>query len=434
MAWIPYLGDVGDDDGMTPPPAPGAQPTDAEQPVNDSPAGDAPQLDPALSMEAREIVKSIRIPPSGTPLTAEQRDKIRQAVSAHIRQHHITQNEVGLAVGRASNTISQVLSDNYKGDAESVLRLLNTWIEDDERRRRTARPMGFYSTSVFQSIKVLATYAKSNARVAFKNESQARQDSARIAVGFGPAGCGKTIGARALHAEDPASIYVRVGVASGQANALSRLIVAALGQRPAANTTANFERLRETLQDSGRLLIIDEAHQLKVSGCELLRDITDIYGVPALILGTNEIFERLTKIRTGGGNLIYDQFSRRVGMQIDLVRGIDGKGGERRPIYSLEDIIAIFKSDEVRLSRDGAEYLQGVACCVGIGMLGMAQAIWQMAFRSVRKKARPVVDAQVLREATYYVMLPRGIDLPELNRRIEESFLHVREMNIAAAG
>lgn len=427
MAWIPYLGDV-PDFGDEP------TPDTARDDSAESPVEPAPELDPALSMEARELVKAIRLPPPPAPLTPDLRKKVRDAVSSHIRQHHITQPEVGLAIGRAPNTISQVLSDSYKGDSDSVLRLMNGWIEDDERRRRTARPIGFFATSVFNSIKVLAAYAKSNARVAFKNAPGATQDTARIAVGFGPAGCGKTLGATALHAEDPASIYVRVGVASGKAQPLSRLIVNALGHAPTANTQKNLEMIQSALTDSGRLLIIDEGHQLKVSGCELLREITDVCGVPCLILATNEIFERLTKIRTGAGNMVYDQFSRRVGMQLDLVRGIDGKGGTTRPIYGIEDVFAIFKSDDVRLSRDGAEYLQGVACCVGIGMLGMAQAIWQMAYRACRKKTNRLVTAEVLREATNHVMLPRGIDLPELQGRIEQSFNSVRRLNIAAAG
>lgn len=392
--------------------------------------GGAPQqqagpIERALGTEARQIVKSIRIPADGK-LNDDLRAKIRDLVSRHMSEHKLTQREIALAIGRAANTLSQVLSNTYAGDTDAVLKLLNQYVEDDERRRRTARPIGFFPTSVFDSILLLAKYAKSNARV--RSGERKTHDASRIALGYGPAGCGKSIGADAYHADDPASILIRIKAGTQKAAGFVRQLGHKLGIPHAHGLHRNMEAIESKLTDSGRLLIVDEAHRLHFSACECIRDLADVCGIPILLLGTQEVSQRLTKVRQMSGNMMYDQFASRVGMQLDLVKGLDGRGGASRPIYSIDEIRAIFRAGEIRLSKAAEEWLQAIACTSGEGMLRTAQNVYEKVYRSYRKKHGVLVTFEDVERATSMTLFAAGTEVKEVMDRIRATHKACREM------
>jgi DNA transposition AAA+ family ATPase len=380
-----------------------------------------------LGMEAR-IVKAIKLPPGGS-LTQELRGKVRALVNEHAKANGVTNGEIALAIGCVLSTVGEVLGGKYRADDSDFLRKLNKWVEDDECRRLAGKPIGFYSTSVFQTEVVLAKYAKSNARTGLSPRvvasEQARQS---IALGYGPGGCGKSAGALALHADDPTSILVRVQEGAGSSRYLSHLILVELGEKPRNSTFGNLEAIKRRLTGSGRLLIVDECHRVKHSGCELIRDLADVCGIPILLLGTTEVSEKLTNVRVGVGNLLYDQFASRVGMQLDLLRGIDGRGGVTRPFFSLDEIRAIFHSNEVRLAQDAAEYLQAMACVIGLGMLRTTHGVWQKAYRAAVRNGRNIVTLDSVRDAARLSLLAAGVDLPAMLGRIDAQWNTHRAM------
>ena len=384
-----------------------------------------PITDP-LGMEAREIMKAIKLPTDGA-LSGAQRDKVIEAVQAHFKEHGITKAEAAVACDYAANTVGEVLNKNYKGDIDAVLRALNKFMEDDARRRAAKTPIGFFKTCVFQAMIFLVKFAKSNARTG--KTAAGAEDSQSIVLGVGPAGCGKSAGAVALAADDPQSVFIRVREGGGAARPISHLIAAELGEEPAWQTFENTRVIERRLTGSGRLLIVDEAHRLGFSGCEVIRDIADICGIPILLLGTEQASAKINSVRLGAGNMLYDQFSSRVGMWLPLIEGIDGKGGSKRPIFSIEEIRAIFHSDEVRLSRDGEEFLQACACTVGgLGMLRFAKGAWQKAVRAARKRGVRMIDAALLRDAARLQPTDVSLSQTEILRRIESTMDQHRRM------
>ena len=154
-----------------------------------------------------------------------------------------------------------------------------------------------------------------------------------------------------LNAEDTLSIYIRVEQKSSTDSGLADRIIDALGIRGAKRSKSAVRFIMETLQDTGRLLIVDEAHRVKFSGLEFIRDLADVYGIPVLLLATEEVYLKLTETRQRRGAMFYDQF-RRVCHVANLVKGLVGKGGIKRPIFSIDEIRAMFKSDQVRITRD----------------------------------------------------------------------------------
>lgn len=388
-------------------------------PMDGNPASETNPADQAIGMEAATMLKSVRIPESG-PLTEELRAEVRETVSAHCKQHRIGNRTLGQQIGVGESTVSEVLRGIYdkKADPDPILRKLNRWIDDDERRRQRTKPIGFYPTCVFDAVNALAQFAKSNARLPGSAKNGVAADPPRIAVGWAPAGSGKTLAARALAAEDAASILIRVEARHGGDTALAKLIVASAGWRGRGRDSGLIAFTIDKLRDSGRLLIIDEAHRLQPSGCEFIRDLVDVCGIPVLLLATEEFYQRMTSVRTGGGRKIYDQFSRRVGYVMNLLRGVDGKGGSSRPIYSIDEVRAIFKVQGVRLTTDATDYLQAVACTIGLGMLGLAANIFELAVRSAIRSDK-AIDERQLRRCANRVLIPAGEDDVGILRQID---------------
>ena len=400
-------------------------PDEPSGPPDPAATNDVNPIDAGLEQDGRILLKSLRLPAAG-PLPMDLQASIRDVVRDHIRENRLTYREVARQVDYAESTLSEVLKGTYqRADPSPILRKLNTWIDDDERRRRKKRPLGFYATSVFATIRGLAQYAKSHARTPEAHRNPvAEYDPPRIALGYGPAGIGKTIGARALNAEDPLSIYIRVEQRSGTDAGLADLIIGAMGIRGAKRRRAAVRFVMEKLQDTGRLLIVDEAHRVKFSGLEFIRDLADVCGIPILLLATEEIYLKLTETRQRRGAMFYDQFSRRVCHVADLVKGLDGKGGTVRPIFSIAEIRAMFRADKVRISPDASQYLQDIACTVGLGMLGLAATIFEKAYRAALR-GKKTIDANLLRSAAKRVLIPAGNIERETILRID----HTGELN-----
>lgn len=390
-------------------------------------------VDAVIGMEARVMLKSVRLPPDDGLIPEALQVQIRETVAAHVERHRLTLREISVQIGVGESTVSEVLRGKYtRADASPILRKLNAWIDDDELRRRKVQPIGFYPTGVFDAIKGLAKYAKSNARIP---GSQAKavitQDHPRIVIGWGPAGCGKSIGAAALHAEDPLSILIRIESKGGTDSRVAKAIIDATGLRGRPGNESAIEFVIRRLRDSGRLLIVDEAHRLSTSGCELLRDLADVCGIPIMLLATQEFYARLTSVRTRTGNVTYDQFSRRVGYVCNLTRGLDGHGGSKRPIFSLDEVRAIFRVDNVRVTDDGAQYLCAVSCTIGLGMLGLAASIFEKALRWALRKNR-VIDEALLRKSADRVLIPAGEQESEILVQIDKTLERVRALTAVA--
>lgn len=359
----------------------------------------------ALSTEARHMPSlAVRINQGGA-LTDTQRGQIRRAIAVHTKKHGLSYKALARQINASPSTISEVVNDKYKGNSDDILRKLNAWIDDDAGRRDKSKPLGFYETNIFKAIRSAAKFAKRHAVTGDINQLQAER--ARIVMAYGPSGCGKTLGARAICADDPNAIYVRIRTGRGNLHGILNLIVESCQWRGRPFHQKQLEFVFDKLRGSGRLLIVDEAHKLVEKGYELLRDLTDECGIPILLLGTSEIQDRVHRIRAGVGKGRDDQFCRRVGYTVDLLKGTDGRGGDKRPIFSLDEVVAIFHDADVRLTPDGAEFLCVLANTIGLGSLGMASNIYQNALMAARQRNRPI-NRKLLLDATQSVLLPQG--------------------------
>ncbi len=408
-----------------------APPAGSDMDVTPEPAPiEQDSIDEAHGMEARTMLKGIRLP-EADPLPPELKREVRDTVAAHMRKYKIPQTTVAIQIGvRGESVISDVLRGKYKAEDSAILRKMNVWVDDDERRQRRVTPIGVYETNVLMSIRDAAVIAKKNARTT--DQKSVNDERARIVMAIGPSGIGKSAAAIALTINDPNAILIRIVQRGGNDFGIARAVVEAAGWKGYASGRGKVDLVFDRLKHSGRLLIVDEAHRLVESGYEFLRDLADVCGIPILLLGTNRMRNRVDNPRMGLGRILDDQFSRRVAYVVDLLRGSDGKGGSKRPFFSEEEIAAIFKSDKVKLTTDGVEFLAAIACMIGGGMLGEAANIYEKA-RVAARNDGGVIDAALLRKATAKVLMAPGIQVAEIFRRIENQIAENRRLSALEA-
>lgn len=385
-------------------------------------------VEAAIGMEARQMLKGVDGVPATGPIPERLHDQIVQTVAAHLQHYRIKYQFVGTAINASASVVSEVLNRKYKGDTETILRKLNSWIEDDERRRKREAPIGLYETSVFLGIRDAAVIAKQNARTSVSTAVNAER--ARIVLCSGPSGIGKSVGAQALYASDPNAILIRLCQRGGTDTGIISAIVEAAGWRGRPARTKMIDFVFGKLRHSGRLLIVDQAHRLAGSGYEILIDLADVCGIPILVIGTDLIRERVTRIRMGAGDIMNDQFARRVGYCMDLLRGSDGQGGATRPFFSIEEIVSIFSSDKVKLTVEAAECLQAIACMIGMGMLGQAANIAEKARYAATRRPDKTIDLRLVWAASETLIMTPGASegWDQIKRQIERVMAANREL------
>lgn len=392
------------------------------------------EIDEAIGMEARENINP-PVTDNGEPLTAAERDSILKRVKAHLAKFGINQRELASAISYKGGTVNQVLHNNYPANRDPVLRAMAAFVEDDARRRSGAKPLGFYNTAVFEAIRSLAQFAKSNALSAKQLERGAVvAERSRIVIGYGPAGCGKTIGAKAYCMEDPRAIYVRFRAGASRIPSMARDICDAMAARGARRSRSSVEQCYELLHGSQRLLICDEWHRAALPQCDFLRDLSDVCGIPIMLLCTQKFYDQLTRVRLASGQSGFDQFTSRIGYPIELLKGADGRGGSKRPFFSIDEVRAIFRRDKLRFSKDGEEYLQAVACTTPGGLLRLAGTVFDKAARSASRRDNALITMALLESSLDASMLPPGVKEDEFKQRVRGMLATCRALNEMATG
>lgn len=383
-------------------------------PQDERPPADG-QCDPvqdALESEDRVVLVSIALPDSN-PIPEELKVAVCERVQALRKQQRWTYRDVTHQLGGKPNedVISAVLRRQYASPDDKVIRRLNAWLESTGRRLAALRPEGVVSTSIVRAIAAGCEYAKS-------------QVTGVIIVG--PSGVGKTFAARAVCCEDPNAIYIRLRSTHNSPTAFLAQLADACGLPGRGSRARLLDTIVDKLGGSHRLLICDEWHLAGRPLYEALRDIHDEAGIPFVLLGTDVVQQRVTESRVRRGATWSDQFSSRVGWLIDLTR-LRNSGGTPRPLFTLAEVRDIFRSERVRISRDGLDFLQGLSCAVGLGCLRLARRCFEMAARIARRD-NCVITARHLRAAFVSQCVPEGAGDSILLHRVEEVQQEVRRL------
>ena len=197
---------------------------------------------------------------------------------------------ISTATGLAKSTISMWLNGTYNGKNDKVTDAINNFIQR-ERERAVENDLPFVKISIVKYISEIARLCHTQGK---------------IGVCVGRAGLGKTVAVKKYTQEFLDSILIESD--SGYtAKSLLKEIHRRLGLSGKGSVYDLMGEVVRKLNQSGRLLIIDEAENLPYRALEITRRIHDKTGVGVLLIGRGILLENLK-----GYNNQYDQLYSRV--------------------------------------------------------------------------------------------------------------------------
>lgn len=219
---------------------------------------------------------------------------------------------VSTATGLAKSTISMWLNGNYAGKNDKITDAINNFIQR-ERERSVDNDLPFVNISIVKYVSEIARLCHTQGK---------------IGVCVGRAGLGKTVAVKRYTKEFLDSILIESD--SGYtAKSLLKEIHRRLGLSGKGSVYDLMGEVVRKLNQSGRLLIIDEAENLPYRALEITRRIHDKTGVGVLLIGRGILLENLK-----GYNNQYDQLYSRV----KYTKIIDG--------LLVQDVVNILKAIE----------------------------------------------------------------------------------------
>ncbi|MFM9959220.1 MAG: AAA family ATPase [Phycisphaerales bacterium] len=330
-----------------------------------------------LAQEAR-IMKQARMLPQTGPLTPQQIEQVRADFIEFTREQKISNSRVSKALGKGFSqaTLSKYVNGKDSGDAEGITRALNQWMEDEAYARQVRGPDGFVETDV--AVRMLATI----------RTAKIQQVMGLI---YGPAGVGKTMTAQAARALFPGSIYLRINQSNRRGPGFVKSLSLTIGISARNALDSNMRALIDALRDSGRLLLVDEAHQAHETGLEAMRDIHDEAGIPIVLVGTSRAKERVTDT-----SQYFGQFSSRIAVRCDVTeQALRPKNP--KPLYSLDEIMEVFGRGKVKLTKDAGQFLMDIANVPGLGGLRICDRVMRVIYSMTQWHGKYVAAAHLMK-------------------------------------
>lgn len=376
---------------------------------------EASDVERAIHQEERVMLASLKVPEAG-PVPEDLKRRVCERVQEIRQRRGISLRALAKQLGGTSHEaiISQVLRRQYAHEDSDHIRRLNSWLEAVERRSRALRPTGICDTGLVLMARTGFDYAKSESCIVLLS---------------GPAGSGKTVAGQVYASEDLNCIFIRLQSTHTSPTAFLRQLAEACRVDATGSKSAMMDAIITKLRGSNRLLIIDEWHKAERPLYEGVRDLYDVAGIPIALIATEDVMKRVQSARLRKGAVWSDQFCSRIGWVVDLTKLTD-ETGEPRPLFTVEEIRQIFKSDQIRITPDGISYLQALACSVGLGCLRMAQRCYSMASRMVR--GRSDITASHLRKAFRRQAVPEGASDSALELQVEETARQIRAYAVAS--
>ena len=342
-------------------------------------------------VEGSRVTTSIIRHTDPANVTEEEAADVIAAVRSYMAASRMSLTFAARAIGYSVSVLSQVFSRTYDGNWRQIVLDLDRWLADWVKADGVTKPAEFVRIRVAEEV-----FAVGEAAIRLKG----------IGLVFGPAGLGKTLALRALAAEKPGAVYVSLKTIASSAAGVIEAIARAMRLIPSATqlhaTRHSVAGIEDKLQGTPRLLIIDEIHKLCGQAGDraltVLRDLYDATQSPQLWCGTTDLVAYLER-ETGDAREPLAQIRRRITICRDLTeRTMAPGGGPGEPLYSIDEIRAVFAKSKMRLSADATRMLVELANVPDGGHLGVCSALVRMATILHERRAE-VLTADMLRGA-----------------------------------
>lgn len=219
-------------------------------------------------------------------------ENIKERLEAYMKESGLSQAKIAPLIGVSMTALSQYRNGIYKGDVKAVESKIEEYmetVEEQQAQEEKAQPYkaveDYIPTSVSEDIYRMIRYAQVNGG---------------IAIAHGDAGIGKTKAAQKYVRENPTqAIYLEMSPVAGTLGNMLRLFARTLKLPESRNKMELMLSIREKLEGTNKVIIIDEAQHLKLSALEQIRtladpnSITGTKGVGIVLIGNTEVYSKM---------------------------------------------------------------------------------------------------------------------------------------------
>lgn len=217
---------------------------------------------------------------------------VKARLESYMKESGISQAKLAPLIGVSMAALSQYRSGKYKGDVQAVEAKVNEYlgtVEEQKEIKEKEQPYkavdDYIPTSTSEDIYKMIRYAQLNGG---------------IAIAHGDAGIGKTKAAQKYVRENPTqAIYMEMSPVAGTLGNMLRLLARTLKIPESRNKMDLMLSVREKLEGTNKVIIIDEAQHLKLSALEQIRTLADPNaitgnkGVGIVLIGNTEVYSKM---------------------------------------------------------------------------------------------------------------------------------------------
>lgn len=219
--------------------------------------------------------------------------QLQELVTRYIKENGLSQAKAAPKMGVSQTALSQWRNNKYdNGNIEELESKLSEFFRlEDEKNTVIEKSLPFRNlqdyipTSISEDVYKLIQYCH------FEKG---------MVVVHGDAGIGKTKGAEKYARENPTStIYIQATPSSGTLSCILKLLARALRIPESRSKLDLMLDIRDKLESSNKIIIIDEAQHLKYAALEEIRTLSDPNtitgqaGTGIVLIGNTEVYDRM---------------------------------------------------------------------------------------------------------------------------------------------
>lgn len=216
----------------------------------------------------------------------------KERLENYMKESGISQARIAPLMGVSMTALSQYRNGKYKGDVNAVEAKIEEYLNTVEAQQEIKEKVLEYKAdedyipiSISEDIYRMIKYAQLNGG---------------IAIAHGDAGIGKTKAAQKFVRENPTqAIYLEMSPVAGTLTNMLRMLARALRLPETTNKFNLMMDIRDKLEGTNKVIIIDEAQHLKLSALEQIRtladpnSITGTKGVGIVLIGNTEVYSKM---------------------------------------------------------------------------------------------------------------------------------------------
>lgn len=335
----------------------------------------ADRITQQLAQDARAM--EARMLPAHGELNAQHIDHVRKKLAAFIERTGKSLPQVADMIGCRHGSLLKFTQDEHDGTQDDFCRRVDRVLTQLSHTGGATLPAQMVRTGVTD--RVLGIIHQTN-------------NLGSMSAVVGPSGVGKSTVFKAVAGFIiPGAVHIELSGVDASRSAVIQRIAAELGGPARYRMQASFNWIISHLQQTRRMLLLDEAHYLSEQALNTVRDIHKRTGCPIVFGGTQDLLSTIDDFTQFHG-----QFKRLVSLVYNITEEIIATG---RPLYTVDEVRAYATEMGIRLSIGGAETATDIANTLGWGGFGALGYLLINAHTLMTRDAKRVVDENHINSA-----------------------------------